>query len=80
MNLLPFLKSKEGSASLPAEIKTRKPDEGEVSEDTDLLEMVLKELFEAKTDKARAEAFRTAFQLLEQEPHEENNGKHSNPE
>ncbi len=46
----------------------------EPSGDADILEIVIKELFEAKTDKARVDAFRTAFQLLEQEPHEENNG------
>lgn len=73
--MLPFMKAKEGSASLPAETKTRKSDEP--PGDADLLELVIKELFEAKTDKARAEAFRTAFQLLEQEPHEESNGEHA---
>lgn len=72
VKLLPFMKAKEGSASLPVETQKRSPDEP--SGESDLLEMAIKELFEAKTDKARVSAFKTAFQLLEQEPHEENNG------
>lgn len=72
MKLLPFMKTKEGSASTPVETQKRTPDEP--SGDSDLLEMAIKELFDAKTDKARAEAFRAAFQILEQEPHEEYNG------
>lgn len=60
--------------SLPADTLKRSSDEPKEDADLDLLEMALKELFEAKTDKARADAFRAAFQILEQEPHEENNG------
>lgn len=74
VKLLPFMKSKEASASSPVEAKQRASDEGSDSGDSDLLEIVIKELFEAKTDKERASAFRTAFQLLEQEPHGEQNG------
>lgn len=71
--MLPFLSRKEGSASLPADKVKRTPDEPKEDSGSDMLETVIKELFEAKTDKARAEAFRAAFELLEQEPHEEAN-------
>lgn len=67
--MLPFLKKQEGSASQPVESKVRKSDNP--SEDLDSLEVAMKELFSAKTDSARAAAFRAAFELLEQEPHEE---------
>lgn len=71
MKVLPFLKNvKEGAVSVPADAVKRKADE-DLGSDADLLETVLEELFSAKTGKARAEAFRAAFQLLEQEPHEE---------
>lgn len=71
MKLLPFLKSKEpGSDSAPVSTLER----GNI-EQLDLLGIVMKELFEAKTNGERANAFRAAFQLLEQEPHEENNGE-----
>ena len=65
--MLPFLTNKqEGSVSAPVESVKRKPDE-ESDQEVDMLESVIKELFEAKTDKERAYAFRVAFELLEQE-------------
>lgn len=64
--MLPFLKNqKEGSVSAPVDTEKRKPDED--VEGLDMLETVVKELFNAKTDKERASAFRAAFDLLEQE-------------
>lgn len=74
--MLPFLKKQNeasvGSASEPVKRKTDEDKEEEGS--YDFLEAVMEELFQAKDAKARAEAFRAAFQLLEQEPHEETNG------
>lgn len=67
--MLPFLKSQQESGdSGPIESMNREPDN---DEDFDSLEVAMKELFNAKNDKARAAAFRAAFDLLEQEPHEE---------
>lgn len=69
--MLPFLKNKmEGSVSMPADSIKREPDEGK-EESLDSLEVAMKELFEAKSDKERAAAFRAAFELLETQPHEE---------
>ncbi len=69
--MLPFLEKKIGSASnAPAEL-LRRPDEAkDVSAS---LEVAMKELFQAKDDKARALAFKSAFELLEASPHKENN-------
>lgn len=67
--MLPFLKKQEGSVSQPVETLKRESDNPE--EDLNGLEVAMKELFSAKTDSERAAAFRAAFQLLEQEPHEE---------
>lgn len=67
--MLPFLKhSQEASASALVESEKREPDSGE---EMDSLEVAMKELFSAKSDKERAQAFRAAFELLETEPHEE---------
>ena len=72
--MLPFLKNKmEGSVSMPADSIKREPDEGK-EESLDSLEIAMKELFEAKSDKERAAAFRAAFELLESQPHKE--GEH----
>lgn len=72
--MLPFLKQKmEGSVSMPADSIKREPDEGK-EESLDSLEIAMKELFEAKSDKERAAAFRAAFELLESQPHKE--GEH----
>lgn len=69
--MLPFLKNqKEASVGSVSEPIKRQSD----GEEEDLLETIMKELFESKTGKARAQAFRAAFEFLEQEPHEENNG------
>lgn len=59
----------EGSVSQPVESVKRESDGPD--ENLDGLEVAMKELFEAKTDSERASAFRAAFDLLEQEPHEE---------
>ena len=72
--MLPFLKAKEASVSMPAESVKRKPDE---EEDMDYLEGCMAELCEAVKSgdaKGAAAAFRAAFQILESEPHEE--GEH----
>lgn len=77
VNLLPFLKNKqEGAISEAPDALERE------SDDVDLLELVVKELFDASTDKDRAAAFRAIFQILEQEPHDEveQDGEHANPE
>ena len=67
--MLPFLKNQqEGSASGPVETVKRESDEGA---DIDSLEVAMQELFAAKSDKERAAAFRAAFDLLEEQPHEE---------
>lgn len=67
--MLPFLKNKmEGSVSAPVESEQRQPDN---EPESDSLEVAMKELFNAKSDKERAAAFRAAFDLLEMQPHEE---------
>lgn len=66
---MPFLRNQqEASASGPVETTKREPDEGV---EFDSLEVAMKELFDAKSDKERAAAFRAAFELLETQPHEE---------
>lgn len=72
--MLPFLKAKEASVSMPAEAVKRKPDEGA---DMDYLEGCMAELSAALKSgdaKAASAAFRAAFQVCESEPHEE--GEH----
>lgn len=67
--MLPFLRNQhEGSVSAPVESVKRESDEGV---EFDSLEVAMQELFSAKSDKERAAAFRAAFELLEQQPHEE---------
>lgn len=51
----------------PETLKRKSDDEPEACEETSMLETVIKELFDAKTDKERASAFRAAFAILEQE-------------
>lgn len=74
--MLPFLKrNHEASASGPVESIERKPDNPE--EEYDLLEGVSEDLcdaLEAKDYKRVAMCLRSAFQILESEPHEE--GEH----
>lgn len=70
--MLPFLKNKmEGSVSQSADSIKREPDGPD--EELDGLEVAMKELFEARSNTERAAAFRAAFDLLEQEPHEGGN-------
>ena len=72
--MLPFLKKqKEASVSAPAESIKRETDEDK-EESFDALEVAMEELFNAKSNSERAAAFRAAFELLEQQPHEE--GEH----
>lgn len=67
--MLPFLRNQqEASASAPIESVKRESDS---DESFDSLEVAMKELFDAKSDKERAAAFRAAFELLEEQPHEE---------
>jgi len=69
--LLPFLKNKmEGSVAVEPDSVKREPDN---EPELDSLEIAVKELFDAKSDKDRAAAFRAAFELLEMQPHEEAN-------
>lgn len=72
--MLPFLKSKEGSASFPVESIERKPDEGD---EYDVLESAAEDLchaIDAKDYKAIASALRSAFELMDSQPHDE--GEH----
>ncbi len=68
--MLPFLKKREASASANPDptLVRRVQDETEVSAP---LEIVMKELFQAQTDKERALAFKAAFEILEMKPHNE---------
>lgn len=70
--MLPFLKkNKEASASNDAEPMKRKPDE---EQEYDMLESASEELISAvhsKDVKAVCSALRSAFQMLDSEPHEE---------
>lgn len=67
--MLPFLRNqKESSVASSSEPIKREPDE---EQELDSLEVAMKELFEAKSDKERAAAFRAAFELLEIQPHAE---------
>lgn len=71
--MLPYLKDKEfGTVALSDKIE-RKPDE-EQGEDFDSLEGAMSELHSAlnsKDYKGAATIFRSAFELLDSEPHEE---------
>jgi len=69
--MLPFLEKKTGSISNDATELLRRPDSKESVSAS--LEVAMKELFQAKDDKARALAFKSAFELLEASPHKENN-------
>lgn len=66
--MLPFLKNKQEASTSDGTDVLRRASEGE---EFDWLEVAMQELFNAKTDKERAAAFRAAFEILEQEPHEE---------
>lgn len=68
--MLPFLEKKQGAAVSDAGTELlRRPDgRKDVSA---ALEVAMKELFQAKDDKARALAFKAAFELLEASPHKE---------
>jgi len=67
--MLPFLKKREPSSAGAQEtvVRTEDPDR----EVTAPLEIAMKELFQAKTDKERALAFQAAFEILEMQPHKE---------
>jgi hypothetical protein len=71
--MLPFLKQKqEGSASSPVESVKREPDED--GQEYDSLESAVADLFDAyksMDNKAGAAALRAAFDILENQPHEE---------
>jgi hypothetical protein len=73
MGTLPFMtnKSKDGGVAGPVESVERKPDE---PEEFDSLHGAMQELhsaMNAKDYKSAAEIFRSAFELLDSEPHEE---------
>lgn len=66
-------KQKDGAASMPVDSIERKPDE-EKEDEFDSLEHSMSELHTAlnsKDYKGAAEIFRSAFELLDSEPHEE---------
>ncbi len=71
---LPFLKHKQdGGMQSPIESVKREPDEDK-EEEFDSLEGAMSELYEAlnaKNYKGAAQIFRSAFELLDSEPHEE---------
>jgi hypothetical protein len=71
--MLPYLKDKEvGTVAIPDKIE-RKPDE-EGGDEFDSLESAMSELhsaLNAKDFKSAASIFRSAFELLDSEPHEE---------
>lgn len=73
--MLPFMKrDKEGSASMPADSKMRKPDDGEAYDVMHSAAQDLLSAIESKSVKGIAEALRAAFDLADSEPHEE--GEH----
>jgi len=78
--MLPFLKkTKEGSVSLPPDHITREPDGDSDAEGFDSLRVAAEDLCNAIHERdysAAASALRAAFDLLEEEPHEE--GPHTN--
>ena len=70
--MLPFMKKKEGSVSLPAEPIRREHDEGA---EYDMLESAAEDLISAvhsKDVKGVCSALKAAFEMMESEPHEEN--------
>jgi hypothetical protein len=72
--MLPFLKDKEGSASVDVDPIKRKPDE---DQEYDMLESAAEDLISAihsKDVKAVCSALRAAFELVDSQPHEE--GEH----
>jgi hypothetical protein len=73
--LIPFLKrNKEASMSAPVEAIERKPDEDKDETEFDGLESAMEELHTAlnsKDYKLAAEIFRSAFELMESQPHTE---------
>lgn len=72
--MLPFLKkNNEASVSAPADVMKRKPDEDKDYDGMDPLEVAMEELFAAKSNKEKAEAFKAAVMILESQPHEEHN-------
>jgi len=81
--MLPFLKKyQEGSANVPPNSITRKPDEDdsheEKSEDFDSIEIAAEEMlsaFDSGDVKALARAIRAAFEICDSEPH--NEGPHN---
>jgi hypothetical protein len=80
--VLPFLKLKDRSVAGGILTKTRTPDEkpSEESNDIDSIEVCAKDLIRAvhgQDAKGAAEAIRSAFQILDSEPHEE--GPHVEP-
>jgi hypothetical protein len=71
---LPFLKKKEVSVVAPTDHVTRESDESSEESEYDMLESAAEELIsaiQAKDTKAVCSALRSAFQMLEMEPHEE---------
>lgn len=72
--MLPFLKNKqEGSVSGPVDTVKREPDEDKDYEGMHPLEVAMEELFSAKSNKEKAEAFKAAIAIAQSEPHEEHN-------
>lgn len=70
--MLPFSKKKqEASVSAPADSVKREPDEDKDYDSMDPLEVAMEELFSAKSNKDKAEAFRAACSLLGHETHNE---------
>ncbi len=73
--MLPFLKNnKDASASMPIESMERKPDDGAEYDSMESAAEDLCNAIKAEDYKAAAAALRAAFELMESEPHEENNG------
>ena len=77
--MLPFMKhSKEASVSVAPGVVTRKSDH-EDSDEYDSMHSAMEEFgaaLDKKDYKTAAEIFRSAFELLDSEPHEE--GPHTN--
>jgi hypothetical protein len=74
--MLPFLKNKQDASGSSSEPIIREPDEG--AEEYDSLHTAMEELgghLASKDWAAAAECFKAAFQLCEEEPHEE--GEHT---
>jgi hypothetical protein len=72
--MLPFLKERHQGAAASVETIERKPDEPEESDDYDSLVSAMEELHAAlhiRDYQGAAEIFRSAFELLDSEPHQE---------